>query len=54
MESIGYSSYFTKIEQFKEGSGDNLDIPEVSFNQALNDMEKLLVLMKDANNMEEK
>jgi hypothetical protein len=42
MESIGYSSYFTKIEQFKEGGGDNLDLPEVSVNQDLNDMEELI------------
>jgi hypothetical protein len=28
MASIGYSSYFTKIEQFKEGGGDNLNLPE--------------------------
>jgi hypothetical protein len=27
MASIGYSSYFTKIEQFKEGGGDNLESP---------------------------
>jgi len=27
MASIGYTSYFKKIEQFKEGDGDNLDIP---------------------------
>jgi hypothetical protein len=29
MELIGYSLYFTKIEQFQEGGGDNLDIPEI-------------------------
>jgi hypothetical protein len=28
MELIGYSSYFTKVEQFQEGGGDNLDLPK--------------------------
>lgn len=41
MASIGYSSYFTKIEQFK-GGGDNLDLPETTIDQALNDMEELI------------
>ena len=42
MASIGYSSYFTKIEQFKEGGGDNLDIPETSTDHSLNDMKELI------------
>jgi hypothetical protein len=41
MSLVGYSSYFTKIEQFKEGGGDNLNLPETSVNEALNDMEEL-------------
>jgi hypothetical protein len=39
MALIGYSSYFTKIEQFKEGGGDNLDLPETTTDQTLNDIE---------------
>jgi len=38
MASIGYSSYFTKIEKFKEVCGDNLDLPEVLVNPTSNDM----------------
>jgi hypothetical protein len=37
---VGYSSYFTKIKQYK-GGGDNLNLPETSFNEAMNDMEEL-------------
>jgi hypothetical protein len=33
---------FTKIEKFKEGGGDNLDIPETMIDQDLNDMEELI------------
>jgi len=29
MELIGYSSYFTKFEQFQEGGGDNIDLHEI-------------------------
>jgi hypothetical protein len=39
ISSIGYLSYFTKIGQFKEGGGDNLNLPEVSVDQDFNDME---------------
>jgi hypothetical protein len=42
METIGYSSYFTKIEKFKEGARDHLDIPETTINQDLNDMEDFI------------
>jgi hypothetical protein len=41
MSLIGYSSYFTRIEQFKEGGGDNLNILETSSDQAFNDLEEL-------------
>jgi hypothetical protein len=42
MELIGYSSYFTKIEQFQEGGGDNLDIPEIATDQVSDNMEELI------------
>jgi hypothetical protein len=29
MELVGYSSHFTKIEQFQEGGGDHLDLHEM-------------------------
>jgi hypothetical protein len=38
MSLVGYSSYFTKSEQFKEGGGDNQNIPETSVDEALNDI----------------
>jgi hypothetical protein len=41
MSLVGYSSYFTKIEKFKEGGGDNLNLSEMSVNEALNDIEEL-------------
>ena len=42
MELIGYSSYFTKIEQFQEGGRYNLDIPKVAVDQVSNNMEELI------------
>jgi len=33
MELIGYSSYFTKNEQFQEGNGDNLGTPKIAVDQ---------------------
>jgi hypothetical protein len=41
MSLVGYSSYFTKSEQFKEGGGDNQNLPETSVDEALNDIEEL-------------
>jgi len=41
MYLIGYSSYFTKIEQFKEGGEDNLNLLETSTNQAFNVVDEL-------------
>jgi hypothetical protein len=41
MTLIGYSSYFTKVEQFKGGEN-NLNVSEVLVNQALNEMEELI------------
>jgi hypothetical protein len=42
MSLIGYSYYFTKNEQFKEGGGDNLNLPEFSVDLDLTDMEELV------------
>jgi hypothetical protein len=41
MSLVGYSSYFTKIEQFKEGGGENLNLSETLVNESLNDIEEL-------------
>jgi hypothetical protein len=41
MELIGYSSYFTKVEQFQEGGGDNIDLHEIRTYQFLDDMEEI-------------
>jgi hypothetical protein len=41
MYLIGYSSYFTKIEQFKEGGEDNLNLLETSTNQDFNVVDEL-------------
>jgi hypothetical protein len=40
MSLVEYSSYFIKIEQFKEGGVDNLNHLETSTDEALNDMEE--------------
>jgi hypothetical protein len=37
MELVGYSSHFTKIEQFQEGGRDNLDLHEMEAYQVSND-----------------
>jgi hypothetical protein len=42
MEVIDYSFFFTKIEQFQEGSGDNSDLPEIAADQFLDNMEELI------------
>jgi len=42
MELIGYSSYFTKIEQFQEGGRDNLDLPEIAAGEVSNNMEEII------------
>jgi hypothetical protein len=42
MSLIAYSYYFTKIEQFKEGGRDNLNLLETSPHQDFNDVEELL------------
>jgi hypothetical protein len=41
MELIGYSSYFTKVEQFQEGGRDNLDLHEITTYQVSDDMEEI-------------
>jgi hypothetical protein len=38
---VGYSSYFTKSKQFKEGGGDNQNLLQTSINESLNDIEEL-------------
>lgn len=37
MQLVGYSSHFTRIEQFQEGGGDNLDLQELAAYQISND-----------------
>jgi hypothetical protein len=37
MELVGYSSHFTRIEQFQEGDRDNLDLHELASYQVSND-----------------
>jgi hypothetical protein len=37
MELVGYSSNFTKIEQFQEGGRDNLDLHEIVAYQVSNE-----------------
>jgi hypothetical protein len=41
MSLAGYSSYFCKSEQFKEGGGDKKNILEASMEEALNDVEDM-------------
>jgi hypothetical protein len=41
MSLVGCSSYFCKSEKFKEGVGDNQNIPEASIEETLNDIEEL-------------
>jgi hypothetical protein len=38
MSLIGYSSYFINTEQFKEGSGDNLNLPERNYPAPMRDI----------------
>jgi hypothetical protein len=42
MELIGYSSYFTKNEQFQEGNGDNLGTPKIAVDQVSDNMEQFI------------
>jgi hypothetical protein len=41
MSLVGYSSYFSKSEQFEEGGGDNQNLLEASIEETLNDIEEL-------------
>jgi hypothetical protein len=40
MSQMGYSTYFTNIEQFK-GGGNNLNLHDTLVNESLNDVEEL-------------
>jgi hypothetical protein len=41
MSLVGYSSYFTKFEQFKKAGGGIKNHPDTSINEALNNIEYL-------------